>query len=141
MGDLPSDSRANPCLRCGACCAYYRCSFYWGETDDVSPGGVPADMTEDCTPFRKAMRGTNQNNPRCVALTGDIGIAVRCVIYDRRASTCRNFLPAYENGQPNEDCDKARRAHGLPPLTPADWQVDGHRPKRPTRPRRLRRAA
>ncbi|WP_374212354.1 YkgJ family cysteine cluster protein [Thiothrix subterranea] len=23
----------NPCMTCGACCASFRVSFYWGETD------------------------------------------------------------------------------------------------------------
>ncbi|MDX1269447.1 MAG: YkgJ family cysteine cluster protein, partial [Oceanisphaera sp.] len=24
-------SSGNPCLTCGACCAFFRVSFYWGE--------------------------------------------------------------------------------------------------------------
>ncbi|HBP8873638.1 TPA: YkgJ family cysteine cluster protein, partial [Escherichia coli] len=25
----------NPCMRCGACCAFFRVSFYWAEADDA----------------------------------------------------------------------------------------------------------
>ena len=28
----------NPCLSCGACCAFYRASFYWSEAAGVTPG-------------------------------------------------------------------------------------------------------
>lgn len=40
----------NPCMTCGACCAYFRVSFYWAEGDDAS-GRVPASLTESITPF------------------------------------------------------------------------------------------
>ncbi|ENJ4382725.1 YkgJ family cysteine cluster protein, partial [Salmonella enterica] len=38
----------NPCMTCGACCAYFRVSFYWAEGDDAS-GRVPASLTEPVT--------------------------------------------------------------------------------------------
>lgn len=112
----------NPCLRCGACCAYYRASFYWREASDVTPGGVPIELTQDLTDFRLVMKGTNRKAPRCVALVGTIGQRVYCAIYDRRATPCRAFAPSYSDGQPHERCDRARAAHGLPPLTMQDWQ-------------------
>lgn len=43
-------SDLNPCMSCGACCAYFRVSFYWAEADDAG-GSVPAQLTEPVTPF------------------------------------------------------------------------------------------
>lgn len=40
----------NPCMTCGACCAYFRVSFYWAEASDGG-GTVPVDLTEPLTPF------------------------------------------------------------------------------------------
>jgi hypothetical protein len=119
---LPDQPAANPCLSCGACCAFFRCSFYWREADDTTPGGVPVALTQDLGPHRRVMRGTDQRNPHCVALAGEIGTAAGCSIYDRRPSTCRIFVPAWYNGEPNIDCDRARVAHGLAPLTPDAWE-------------------
>ncbi len=62
-------SNPNPYMTCGACCAFFRVSFYWAEADD-SGGNVPASLTEQTSPFHRCMRGTNQKNPRCVALAG-----------------------------------------------------------------------
>ncbi len=112
---------ANLCLSCGACCAFYRCSFYWREASDQTPGGAPVEWTEDLTPIYRAMKGTNDARPRCIALEGEIGKAVRCVIYDRRPTPCHAFPPSYIDGTRNERCDKARAAHGLPPRQPGDW--------------------
>jgi Fe-S-cluster containining protein len=114
----PPDAAANPCITCGACCAYYRASFYWGETDASRGGTVPAGMTEKLNDFRAVMRGTNQPIPRCIALLGQIGQSVGCSIYELRASVCRDFKVSWEDGLRNERCDKARAAWGLPPLEP-----------------------
>lgn len=128
---------ANPCLACGACCAYYRASFYWREADDTTPGGVPVQLTQDLSPFRRVMRGTDQKAPRCVALQGEIGRHTRCSIYERRPNVCRSFTPSYAHGIPNPDCDKARRHHGLAPLTPDDWRQtpESTGPAAPSTPR------
>jgi Fe-S-cluster containining protein len=115
----------NPCLECGACCAYYRPSFYWAESDLVNPGGVPVELTEKLNDFRLAMKGGSGSRPRCIALMGFIGKKVNCAIYARRASVCRDFPPSWENGVYNERCDRARIAWGLLPLTPEIW----HKPE------------
>ena len=86
----------NPCMACGACCVGYRASFYWAECDDATPGGVPARLTEPVLPFRRAMRRTRAG--RCTALRGTPGRRVRCSIYERRPSVCRNFEPAWSAG-------------------------------------------
>jgi Fe-S-cluster containining protein len=107
---------SNPCLSCGACCAYFRASFHWLET---APCGItPAELTIRISPQHVAMRGTEQQPPRCTALEGEIGSAVRCSIYALRASPCREFQASWVNGVHNVRCDRARSAHGLPPLLP-----------------------
>lgn len=113
----------NPCLSCGACCAYFRASFYWAEADDATPGGVPVNMTEKLNDFRRIMVGTNRKNPRCIALNGEIGDAVYCSIYESRSTVCRAFEPSWLNGVTNEGCDKARLAWGLSPLKPEVWNA------------------
>ena len=111
----------NPCLTCGACCAFFRASFYWAEADDATEGGVPVELTDDFPPHFRVMKGTNSKTPRCVALVGSIGESVFCAIHPRRATVCRDFPPSFENGIPHDRCDKARAAYNLPPLTLDDW--------------------
>lgn len=106
----------NPCLSCGACCAYYRVSFYWGEAET---GHIPVNMTVPITPHRLAMHGTEKHPPRCTALRGEIGDCVNCDIYEMRPSPCRSVMPSWHNGGADEQCDRARMAWGLPPLQPA----------------------
>lgn len=108
----------NPCLQCGACCALFRASFYWAETDEFTYGGVPAEMTYKLNDFRVAMKGTERKPPRCAALIGEIGRKVFCSIYDQRSSVCREFEPSRQNHQPNPRCNQARLAWGLKPLSP-----------------------
>ena len=105
----------NPCLSCGACCAWFRVSFYWRECDDQCPGGVPAGLTEDLGPFRRVMKGTGRIPPRCIALEGEVGTSVYCSIYARRPGICREVEASYATGRPSEQCDKARLAFGMLP--------------------------
>ena len=123
------DTNINPCIECGACCAFYRASFYWAESDLVTPDGVPSELLEKLNDFRFCMKGTQGSRPRCIALMGIIGKKVRCAIYERRASVCREFEPSWKEGIPNEDCDKARARWGLPPLAPEIWRSPGNFPK------------
>ena len=105
------------CLTCGACCATFRVSFYWGEAEASLGGVVPIELTEKLNDFRRVMRGTNQPRPRCIALEGDVGHCVTCTIYPTRPTPCRDFPVSWSNGEANEECDKARSAWGLPPIT------------------------
>lgn len=107
----------NPCLACGACCAHFRVSFYWGECQSVG-GLVPDELVEQISPHHAAMRGTTAKPARCVSLLGEVGCGVRCTIYEQRSSSCREFEASWEHGEHNPRCDAARAAHGLPPLTP-----------------------
>lgn len=84
-------------------------------------GVVPAELTEKLDLHRLVMRGTQARQPRCVALVGAVGEDARCGSYERRPSVCREVEPAWEFGRASPQCDKARAAHGMSPLTPEDW--------------------
>jgi Fe-S-cluster containining protein len=102
----------SPCLSCGACCARFRVSYYWGEA-------VPEGYYTETTPMFRSLKSTNdsEGRPRCDALTGAIGEAVACGIYSERPSPCHNFKHSYEDGGPHEPrCDEARSKFGLVPL-------------------------
>jgi len=103
----PTPAHDNPCIRCGACCAHFRVSFYWAEAVER---GLPEPLYEPLTPVMGCMQGTNSKTPRCVALEGEIGQAVRCGVYDLRTSTCREVQAG------DDKCLRARAAHGLPAL-------------------------
>jgi len=112
----------HPCLSCGACCACFRVSFHWSETDAGLGGVVPPELTTKLDPHRVAMRGTEGGStPRCVALAGQIGVDGHCAIYPSRPSVCREVEPAWEFDRPSPQCDKGRVRHGLAPLTPETW--------------------
>lgn len=93
------------CASCGACCAFYRVSFYWAEGESI-----PNQMVENLTPVYSCMSGTNLKQPRCVALEGEIGQQVSCTIYPLRSSSCKEVQVG------DNQCSKARFAHGLIPF-------------------------
>ncbi|MCZ8103641.1 MAG: YkgJ family cysteine cluster protein [Burkholderiales bacterium] len=99
------------CRRCGACCAAFRVSFHWLE---LEAAGLPDACVEPIGPHRVAMRGTHAKSPRCTALEGTVGEAVRCTLYAHRPSPCREVEPG------DERCATARVRHGLAPLGVAD---------------------
>lgn len=112
----------------------YRVSFYFGEA--MGPDGVPDDLVVPIGPFRVAMLGTEKAPRRCIALQGTIGECVSCSIHDRRSSPCREFPVSWQDGVHNPDCDRARAAFGLPPVTPDDgprWH-EGPAPEWPEGP-------
>ncbi len=79
-------SENNPCLTCGACCAYFRVSFFWGEC--TSAGGVvPDELVVQINPTRVAMIGTDAKPCRCIGLEGEIGKSVSCSLYAQRSSS------------------------------------------------------
>jgi len=86
-------------------------------------------MTDKLNDFRLVMKRSNGPKPRCLALMGFIGKKVHCSIYAQRASVCRDFPAAWENGVHNDRCDKARAAWGLFPLTPEIWHQPEGFPK------------
>ncbi len=111
----------HPCLSCGACCAHFRVSFHWSEAEPSLGGVVPVELTEPLRSHERAMRGTSQPHPRCIALDAEIGVRSRCGIHPLRPSVCAAVPASWEFGEASPQCDKARLAHGLPLLAPADW--------------------
>jgi Fe-S-cluster containining protein len=101
---------ANPCLSCGACCAYYRITFHADEAL-----AIPAEYLEQIQPEVSCMKGTNNYPPRCSALRGEVGQQVSCAIYENRPSPCREFNEYELDGTPNMRCFKLRGI--TPPAT------------------------
>jgi len=98
------------CTCCGACCALFRVSFYWGETTAHPRGTVPEALTTAVNPHYVCMKGTVRAPARCVALVGEVGREVSCSIYAQRSSTCREFAAS------SDECNRARAGSGLAPL-------------------------
>ncbi|SHI20815.1 YkgJ family cysteine cluster protein [Pollutimonas bauzanensis] len=112
-------SAANPCLSCGACCAHFRVSFYCGEIAGESGGTVPPELVTQVSPLRACMKGTEYGGRRCVALRGELGHdGIHCAIYEQRPTPCREFQAWLDDGTPNPDCQRLRKAIGLQPLAP-----------------------
>ena len=107
----------SPCQSCGACCASFRVSFPESEIDNQPGGYVPAGLTEMITASQACMLGTGAVPVRCRALSGTIGVEVRCAIYEFRPQVCRDFAPLAAVGEGDEACNAARRRHRLPPLS------------------------
>ncbi len=100
----------DPCIACGACCAFYRVDFHRLDLDSAPGGFVPARLAMPLTENLVRLRGTDDFPPRCVALEGEVGREVRCAIYPLRPGPCRELEPG------SEACNRARRRHGLPEL-------------------------
>ena len=71
---------------------------------------MPEHYTEPVTAVYSCMAGTNQKNPRCIALEGEVGKQVSCGMYEARSSSCKEVQIA------NEQCNKARLAHNMLPF-------------------------
>ncbi|MBJ9951769.1 MULTISPECIES: YkgJ family cysteine cluster protein [unclassified Acinetobacter] len=106
---LSQISAQDACLSCGACCAFFRVSFYWAEGE-----AMPADYVEPLTAVYSCMQGTNQKQPRCIALDGVVGQQVSCTMYEQRSSSCKEVQAG------DAQCAKARQAHNLIPLIDID---------------------
>ena len=104
------------CTRCGACCAAFRVDFHRADLASGETPGVPPELTVALSATLRRMLGTDGAPPRCVALEGEVGQAVRCTIYQQRPGPCRDFAPYAPLGIGDDACDRARRRHGLPPL-------------------------
>jgi Fe-S-cluster containining protein len=114
--------KSNPCVSCGACCAYFRVSFPKPGPEDRA--NVPADLIEPLDQTRVCMKGTNRDDPRCAALKGEISVEVKCGIYDRRPAPCRRFGVQWRaegaasiSGRDFVHCNRARCHWHLPRLS------------------------
>jgi Fe-S-cluster containining protein len=111
---MPEGVPPHPCLTCGACCASFRVDFSVEELDERG-GSVPAGLAVEVHEGICRLRGTDYTPPRCAALTGRVGMAASCGIYEWRPSPCREF----EAG--SQACATARARHGMPPLNDQAW--------------------
>ena len=105
------------CLSCGACCAAFRVDFHRADLAGPDTAGVPEALTVPLTATLVRMCGTDAAPPRCIALEGDVGQRVSCTIYACRPGPCRDFAPYAPLGLGDDACDRARRRHGLTPLS------------------------
>ncbi|AUN95470.1 YkgJ family cysteine cluster protein [Pseudazoarcus pumilus] len=105
------------CGTCGACCASLIVDFHASCLASRDEGGVPDALTVPVIGNIVRMRGTDAAPPRCCALDGEVGVAVRCTIYEQRPGPCRDFAPYAALGIGDPGCDDARRRHGMPPLS------------------------
>jgi Fe-S-cluster containining protein len=90
------------CQSCGACCSYSAEWPRFSTEDDEQLDRIPAKHVA------ADESGMRCEGVRCSALTGEIGKATACGIYDNRPDVCRACMPG------DDDCLMARRAHGLP---------------------------
>jgi Fe-S-cluster containining protein len=141
--------KIHPCMSCGACCAFFRVSFYYenpqmdfhskevsehpemnnylSATENFSKWKVPIELTVTSDSKVYSMLGTEKKHrPKCTALIGRIGKLATCQIYANRPSPCRNFTASFSDGKKNPRCDEARRAHGLAPLNRGDWKLENN---------------
>jgi hypothetical protein len=109
-------------MSCGACCAYFRVSFYWGESDLHPEGFVLVDKLDERF---AVMKGTDQQDSRCSCLSGELGSHVHCSIYLNRPSVCREFLIHGEDGE-NKRCNQNSV------FLTASMAIDSHRDQDPS---------
>ena len=72
--------------------------------------GLADALTEQVNAHMACMAGTNGQQPRCLALQGEVGKAVTCTSYSQRPSPCREVQPG------DEKCTRARARYRLEPL-------------------------
>jgi Fe-S-cluster containining protein len=94
----------NPCLACGACCAYSENWPRFSTEDDAALDLIPKELVN--------ARGSGMRceGDRCAALKGEIGEATACTIYPIRPDVCHACQPG------DAECALARGKYGLPAL-------------------------
>lgn len=90
------------CQSCGACCSYSAEWPRFSTEDDAQLDRIPAKFVA------ANESGMRCEGVRCSALSGEIGKATACGIYEVRPDVCRACMPG------DDDCLMARKAHGLP---------------------------
>lgn len=107
----PADAPVPDCLTCGACCGAMICvavsptdettaEHYW----DITTAGERGEITVD-----RYLRRSSETLA-CANLSGTIGEAVGCQIYEQRPKMCHVF----EAG--SDKCHAIRRAYGIEPF-------------------------
>lgn len=107
----------SPCERCGACCAFFPVTFPLTDMEEAKNPAILQRFSLTSGALLRIMRGTELKPPRCIALQGEIGMRVRCSIYEQRPSSCRNFIRSWEEDTGNALCDRARCVFGLEPFS------------------------
>lgn len=98
-----------PCQECGACCSYFKITFY----KDINKQ-LPTDMVIKINKNTNAMKGADIFKGKCCAFNGTIGKNCECTIYNVRPNVCREFPVYLRNGKQNPKCYRAREHFGLP---------------------------
>jgi Fe-S-cluster containining protein len=102
--DIATKDSSTLCRSCGACCAYSREWPRFSTESDDALARIPAALVNE----RGA--GMRCNGDRCAALSGTIGEATACTIYDVRPDVCHACEPG------DAECRMARERFGLPAL-------------------------
>ena len=92
------------CQSCGACCSYDASWPRFSLESEAEIARIPETLVD---PKGSGMRC---EGVRCAALTGKVGEATACSIYDQRPLVCRDCVAG------DDACRMARAAHGLPAL-------------------------
>lgn len=107
--DVIAARESTLCQACGACCAH---SHEWPRftlEDDAEIDRIPAVLIDESQARMRC------DGDRCAALSGAIGTATACTIYDVRPLVCRDCRPG------DDACSIARAAHGMAPIeSPAE---------------------
>jgi len=98
------DGCENPCVSCGACCAYSENWPRFSTEDDAALELIPAVLVNT------RQSGMRCEGDRCAALSGKVGVATSCTIYAVRPDVCRTCMPG------DVECTIARKKFGLPAL-------------------------
>jgi hypothetical protein len=101
VGQTTQPPEQSPCRTCGACCSFDR-DWPRFSTEDES------DLVRIPIAFVAADRsGMRCEGNRCSALSGKVGVATSCAVYDVRPDVCRACEPG------DEACAMARQRFGL----------------------------
>jgi uncharacterized protein len=101
---VPTVEIENPCQACGACCGYSSNWPRFTTEDDAALDLIPEKFVN------ARLSGMRCDGDRCSALSGKVGVATSCVVYEVRPEVCRTCLPG------DAECAMARRRYGLPVL-------------------------
>jgi hypothetical protein len=93
------------CQSCGACCAYSQNWPRFSIEDDDALALIPEQFVN------ARQSGMRCDGERCSALSGQIGVAVRCEAYAVRPEVCRTCMPG------DAECNMARKRHGMESIT------------------------
>ena len=98
----------SPCQACGACCSYSKDWPRFSLESDAALAKIPEKFVAD------TLAGMRCEGDRCSALTGTIGAATACAIYDVRPDVCRACVAG------DDACAMARAHYGMAPIVVVD---------------------